>query len=135
MDIHLFRLDLFSYLGLIPNAHAIMDGTMDDVIKQIEEDVKANKVLLYMKGSKVWPQCGFSATVVQILQHLGADFETRNILADQDLRSAIKVYSQWPTLPQLYVGGEFVGGCDITRQLFENGELETLLRDAGAISE
>tara|TARA_B100000029_G_scaffold124044_1_gene117537 strand:- start:2066 stop:2404 length:339 start_codon:yes stop_codon:yes gene_type:complete len=112
-----------------------MDGTMDDVIKQIEEDVKANKVLLYMKGSKVWPQCGFSATVVQILQHLGADFETRNILADQELRAAIKVFSQWPTLPQLYVGGEFVGGCDITRQLFENGELETLLRDAGAISE
>ncbi|MBR56878.1 MAG: monothiol glutaredoxin, Grx4 family [Myxococcales bacterium] len=108
---------------------------MDDVIKQIEEDVKANKVLLYMKGSKVWPQCGFSATVVQILQHLGADFETRNILADQELRAAIKVFSQWPTLPQLYVGGEFVGGCDITRQLFENGELETLLRDAGAISE
>ncbi len=108
---------------------------MDDALKQIEEDVKANKVLLYMKGSKVWPQCGFSATCVQILQHLGAEFDTRNILADQELRAAIKVYSKWPTLPQLYVAGEFVGGCDITRQLFENGELETLLRDAGAISE
>jgi monothiol glutaredoxin len=96
--------------------------------EEIKKDTQSNRVVLYMKGNKMAPQCGFSAQVVQVLLNLGVDFETRDILTDEVLRSAIKDFSDWPTLPQLYIDGEFVGGCDIITELYENGELKTLLK-------
>lgn len=106
-----------------------------DIQSEIDKDVKSNKVLVFMKGTKVWPQCGFSATVVEILNHLGAEYETRNVLEDPELRTGIKIYSEWPTIPQIYVDGEFLGGCDIAKQMYQNGELKTTLSEAGALSE
>ncbi len=103
---------------------------MDEIIQkkqEIKQDIEANKILLYMKGSKEFPRCGFSAQVVQILKQLGVPFETRDILEDEVLRQAIKEYSNWPTLPQLYIEGEFIGGCDIVTELFESGELQKRL--------
>ena len=97
---------------------------------QIASLVGAHPVLLFMKGSRHFPQCGFSATVVEILKRSGTEFETVNVLADQAIREGIKEFSSWPTIPQLYVRGEFVGGCDIVREMYENGELETLLAGA-----
>jgi monothiol glutaredoxin len=99
---------------------------------RIQRDIADNKVMLYMKGTPSFPQCGFSARVVQILNHLGAPFATANVLEDSVLRDGIKRFSQWPTIPQLYVGGEFVGGCDIVTEMFQSGELETLLREKAA---
>lgn len=96
-------------------------------LKEIDNDIKANKVILYMKGEKAMPQCGFSARVVQVLNNLGAEYTTRNVLTDNELREAIKVYSDWPTLPQLYVSGEFVGGADIVAEMNDNGELKIVL--------
>jgi len=101
--------------------------TMDQVKNQIQEDITSNKVMLYMKGNKDFPMCGFSNQVVQILNHIGTDYETRNVLDDEGLRAGIKEYSDWPTVPQLYVDGEFVGGCDITIELFQSGELQKLV--------
>ena len=101
------------------------------VLTQIEETIRTNDVVLYMKGTKKIPQCGFSATVAQILERCGADFKDINILADQALREGIKQFSNWPTIPQLYVKGEFIGGCDITREMFTSGELQALLKDKG----
>ena len=95
--------------------------------KEIEVDIKANKIVLYMKGNKMAPQCGFSGQVVQILNQLGVDYQTRDILQDEELRQAIKEFSDWPTLPQLYVNQEFVGGCDIIMELFQSGELKTIV--------
>ena len=95
--------------------------------KEIEVDINDNKILLYMKGNKMAPQCGFSGQVVQILNHLEVEYETRDILQDEVLRQAIKEYSDWPTLPQLYVNQEFVGGCDIIMELFQSGELKTIV--------
>ena len=97
----------------------------EQVKEQIEADIKDNKVMLYMKGNKMAPQCGFSAQVVQILNHVGVEYETKDILQDEDLRQGIKEFSDWPTIPQLYVNSEFVGGCDIVTELFQNGELKT----------
>ncbi len=94
---------------------------------QIDKDVKENQVVLFMKGNKEFPQCGFSARVVQILNQQGATFVTRDVLADPVLRDAIKQYSDWPTLPQLYVKGEFVGGCDIVTEMAQKNELAPLL--------
>src|SRR6186997_2315377 len=99
--------------------------------ERIEADIKANPVVLYMKGTPVFPQCGFSATVVQILSHMGIKFKGIDVLADQSVREGIKEFSSWPTIPQLYVKGEFVGGCDIIREMFETGELKTLLEEKG----
>ena len=90
---------------------------------RIRQDISSNDVVLYMKGTPVFPQCGFSAAVVQVLSHLGVPFKGIDILADPELREGIKVFSNWPTIPQLYVKGEFVGGCDIIREMFETGEL------------
>jgi monothiol glutaredoxin len=104
---------------------------MSDVQAKIAEDVKNNPVLLYMKGTPVFPQCGFSSVAVQILTHLGAKFETRDVLADADVRNGIKEFSNWPTIPQLYVQGEFVGGCDILKEMYQSGELEALLKEKG----
>ncbi len=101
------------------------------VIERIESDVKENDVVLYMKGTPVFPQCGFSAAVVQILTHVGVKFKGIDILMDPSLREGIKEYSEWPTIPQLYVKGEFVGGCDIVREMYESGELKQMLENKG----
>jgi len=101
-------------------------------IAGIESAIKNNKIVLFMKGSKAMPQCGFSATVVQILKNCGADFADVNVLADAGLREAIKQYSNWPTIPQLYIDGEFIGGCDIAREMYESGELKELLSPKAA---
>ena len=94
---------------------------------QIKKEIETHPVILYMKGSKIMPMCGFSAQVVNILTELGIEFETRDVLLDDELRSGIKTFSNWPTLPQLYINGEFIGGCDIVTQLFEQGELKKLI--------
>jgi monothiol glutaredoxin len=104
---------------------------MNDVQKEIDDAIKANDVVLFMKGTRQMPQCGFSAQVVQILDKLGVNFKDVNILASGELREGIKAYSNWPTTPQLYIKGEFIGGCDITREMFESGELQTLLKEKG----
>ncbi len=101
------------------------------VHERIQGEITANPVMLYMKGNAMFPQCGFSARVVQILTHLGVPFQTANVLEDPALRDGVKEFSQWPTVPQLYVKGEFVGGCDIITEMYQSGELETLLTDKG----
>ena len=101
------------------------------VIERIESDIADNDVVLYMKGSPVFPQCGFSAAVVQVLTHLGVRFRGIDVLADPEIRDGVKSFSNWPTIPQLYVKGEFVGGCDIVREMFENGELADHMTAAG----
>ena len=101
------------------------------VFERIEADLKANPVVLFMKGTPVFPQCGFSARVVQILSHLGVPFKGVNVLEDMEIREGIKAYANWPTIPQLYIGGEFVGGCDIIMEMFQAGELSTLMKDKG----
>lgn len=95
----------------------------------ISKDIKENDVVLFMKGTPEAPMCGFSATVVQILKHLGVKFKGVNILEDESLREGIKIYSDWPTIPQLYIKGEFIGGCDITKEMFQTGELQALLKE------
>ena len=101
------------------------------ITERIQGDVTENPVMLYMKGTAMFPQCGFSARVVQILTHLGVPFHTANVLEDPELRDGVKHYSNWPTIPQLYVKGEFIGGCDIVIEMFQSGELETLLAEKG----
>ena len=105
---------------------------MDENTRQrIQTEVDTNDVLLFMKGTPVFPQCGFSAAVIQVLSHLQVKFNSVNVLDDMDIREGIKHYSDWPTIPQLYVKGEFVGGCDIIREMFETGELSTFLAEKG----
>jgi monothiol glutaredoxin len=101
------------------------------VFDRIENEIQSNPVVLYMKGTPVFPQCGFSARVVQILSHMGVPFHGVNVLEDMEIREGIKAYASWPTIPQLYVKGEFVGGCDIVTEMFQNGELATLLTEKG----
>ena len=109
---------------------------LDDITRErIQTEVDANDVLLYMKGTPVLPQCGFSAAVIQVLSHLQVKFSSINVLEDPDIRDGIKQYSDWPTIPQLYVKGEFVGGCDIIREMYETGELKTFLEEKGLHSE
>lgn len=98
---------------------------------KIKSDVTANEVMLFMKGTPQFPQCGFSAAVVQILDYLGVKYSTDNVLDSDDLREGIKSFSDWPTIPQLYVKGEFVGGCDIVKEMFENGELRSFFEGKG----
>jgi monothiol glutaredoxin len=105
-----------------------MDITVHDRIRQ---QVTDNPVVLFMKGTPVFPQCGFSATVVQILSHLGIKFKGIDVLADSSVREGIKEFSSWPTIPQLYVKGEFIGGCDIIREMFETGELQQVFEEKG----
>jgi monothiol glutaredoxin len=105
--------------------------TDQTVLDRIKGDVAANQVVLFMKGSPVFPQCGFSARVVQILTHLGVKFKGIDVLQDPSIRQGIKDYSSWPTIPQLYVKGEFVGGCDIISEMYESGELQDLLVKSG----
>jgi monothiol glutaredoxin len=109
---------------------------LDDTTRErIQTEVDANDVLLFMKGTPVFPQCGFSAAVIQVLSHLQVKFSSVNVLEDPDVRDGIKQYSDWPTIPQLYVKGEFVGGCDIIREMYETGELKTFLEEKGLYSE
>ncbi len=104
---------------------------MDSVKDRIEADLKANDVVLYMKGTPVFPQCGFSAAVVQVLTHIGVKFKGINVLEDPEIRNGIKEFANWPTIPQLYIKGEFVGGCDIVREMYQTGELTDLLQNKG----
>jgi monothiol glutaredoxin len=105
--------------------------TTNPMHEKIAKDVAENDVMLFMKGTPVFPQCGFSAAVVQILSELGVKFKSVDVLKDAEIRQGIKEFSNWPTIPQLYVKGEFVGGCDIVREMFEGGELETFLAEKG----
>jgi monothiol glutaredoxin len=105
--------------------------TDPNVADRIKRDIADNDVVLYMKGTPVFPQCGFSAAVVQVLTHLGVKFKGIDVLQDPSLRQGIKEFSSWPTVPQLYVKGEFVGGCDIVREMYETGELTELLSAKG----
>ena len=101
------------------------------VTDKIAKDVAENDVLLFMKGTPVFPQCGFSAAVVHVLSELGVKFKAVDVLKDAEIRQGIKEFSNWPTIPQLYVKGEFVGGCDIIKEMFEQGELDTYLSERG----
>ena len=102
--------------------------TMSDIHEEIKKDIETHPVILFMKGSKLMPHCGFSARVVDVLNQQGVAYETRDVLKDDVLRQGIKEFSNWPTLPQLYIDGKFIGGCDIVLQLHEEGKLEELLR-------
>ena len=104
---------------------------MSEIQAWIDNEVKSNDVVLFMKGTPTFPQCGFSSQVVQILDYLGIDYKGVNVLENMDIRQGIKEYSNWPTIPQLYVKGEFVGGCDIVREMFQEGELKTFLSEKG----
>lgn len=108
---------------------------MSDAHQDIQSKIDANPVMLFMKGNPQFPQCGFSAAVVQILDYLGVEFGSENVLASDEMRNGIKTFSDWPTIPQLYVKGEFIGGCDIVKQMFEQGELKPLLAEKGVLPE
>ena len=101
------------------------------VFDRIQADITDNPVVLYMKGTPMFPQCGFSARVLQILSHMNVKFKGVNVLEDPSLRDGVKQFTNWPTIPQLYVKGEFVGGCDIVTEMFQSGELETMLAEKG----
>ncbi len=103
----------------------------NSVAERIKNDIQSNDVVLYMKGTPVFPQCGFSSTVVQVLTHLGVKFKGIDVLSDPSIREGIKQFSNWPTIPQLYVKGEFIGGADIVREMFQAGELQAQLEKAG----
>ena len=104
---------------------------MSDVNQRIQSEIDDNPVVLFMKGTPVFPQCGFSAMTVQVLQHLGVPFKGVNVLEDMEIREGVKSFSNWPTIPQLYVKGEFVGGCDIVREMYESGELQDMVKEKG----
>ena len=101
------------------------------VFNRIREEIAENPVTVFMKGSPIFPQCGFSAAVVGVLTHMNVKFKGIDVLSDPDIRDGIKAFSNWPTIPQLYVKGEFVGGCDIVREMHQTGELQKLLREKG----
>lgn len=106
-------------------------SNQESIFEQIRADIQNHDVVLYMKGTKKLPQCGFSSVVATIFERLGVEIHDVNILADQELRQAIKDFSDWPTIPQLYIKGEFVGGCDIVREMYETGELQAFLKEKG----
>lgn len=101
-----------------------------NTVDQIKKDIADNKVMLFIKGEKGAPQCGFSSAVMDVFDKLGVAYETKNVLADPELREAIKTFSNWPTIPQIYINGEFIGGCDIIRELSRSGELENLVKSS-----
>lgn len=107
---------------------------IDDAQSRISEVVTKNDVVLFMKGTPLFPQCGFSSKAIAILEHVGVDFQSVDVLQDQGIRQGIKAYSDWPTIPQLYVKGEFVGGSDIMMEMYEAGELTQLMRDKGLVA-
>ena len=104
---------------------------MSEIQQQIDQAVKANDVVLFMKGTPQMPQCGFSSQVIQILDYIGVEYKSVNVLANEEVRQGIKEYSNWPTIPQLYVKGEFLGGCDIIREMFQSGELQQAMTENG----
>lgn len=101
------------------------------IFVEIQNHIDGSEVMLFMKGTPLFPQCGFSARVVQILKHAGVPFASLNVLENQEIREAIKEFSNWPTIPQLYIKGEFIGGCDIVTEMFQSGELQALLNEKG----
>tara|TARA_B100000579_G_C22718568_1_gene798231 strand:- start:724 stop:1044 length:321 start_codon:yes stop_codon:yes gene_type:complete len=103
-----------------------MSELEEGVKSRIEKEISSSDVVLFMKGTPVFPQCGFSSMVSQVLNHIGVEFKGVDVLAEPTLRDGIKAYSDWPTIPQLYVNGEFIGGCDIVKEMYENGELQEL---------
>ena len=103
-----------------------MSNLDENVKKRIQTEIESNNVVLFMKGTPVFPQCGFSSMVSQVLNHMNVEFKGIDVLAESSLRDGIKIFSDWPTVPQLYVKGEFVGGCDIIREMYESGELKQL---------
>ena len=108
---------------------------LDEAIKtRLDSEISSAQVVLFMKGTPVFPQCGFSAATVGVLSHLGVKFRSVNVLEDDSIREGIKIYSDWPTIPQLYVKGEFVGGCDIVKEMFEKGELKKLFESKSLLS-
>ena len=107
---------------------------MSSASERIQSTITSNKIVIFMKGNRNFPMCGFSAATVQVFEELGAPYETVDVLADQEIREGVKVYSNWPTIPQVYIDGKFVGGCDIIRELHETGELEPLVKAALAES-
>lgn len=119
--------DIFKVVGNEAEAPMPEGGDIKEVIGQ---DVANNKVVLYMKGTPDFPQCGFSASTVEMLNEIGVPYEARNVLADPALRQGIKEFSNWPTIPQLYVGGKFIGGCDIVTEMHQRGELAPLVQEA-----
>src|ERR1700741_300208 len=141
---HHFTLDKTG-VGITDRANTgldLLDGSRDgsdaaqkeanmSIEQFIDNEVKSNDVVLFMKGTPQFPQCGFSGQVVQILDHLGVAYKGINVLESDEIREGIKAYAQWPTIPQLYVKGEFVGGCDIIREMFQAGELQSLFKDKG----
>ena len=106
---------------------------MTDIFDKIQQLISQNDVVLFMKGTKDFPQCGFSAAVSHVLRNLNIDFFDVDVLKDQEIRQGIKDFSDWPTIPQLYVKGEFIGGCDIVKEMFQSGELQELLKEKGLI--
>ena len=107
----------------------VMTKQQDEIFAEIRKIIADHNIVLFMKGSPEFPQCGFSATAVRILNHMGVAFKSVDILKNHDLREGVKAFSDWPTIPQLYVKGEFIGGCDILRDMFEAGELKALFAD------
>jgi monothiol glutaredoxin len=101
-----------------------------DVTERIQSAISSNKIMIFMKGTASFPQCGFSAATVEVFEQLGVPFQTADVLSDPELRDGIKRYSNWPTIPQVFIGGKFVGGCDIVRELYENGELKSIVDSA-----
>src|SRR6516165_9979343 len=118
---------------ILKRLQTTQDRTMS-IEQFIDNEVKGNDVVLFMKGTPQMPMCGFSSQVVQILDHLGVTYKGLNVLDSDELRNGIKAYSNWPTIPQLYVKGEFVGGCDIVREMFQGGELQSLLKEKGLLT-
>ena len=108
---------------------------MSDAANRIKDTITSSDVVLFMKGTKEMPQCGFSSRVAGVLNFMGVEYSDVNVLSDENLRQGIKDYSDWPTVPQLYVKGEFVGGCDIVTEMFEAGELQTLIKDSAAAAQ
>ncbi len=103
---------------------------MANALERIKTAIADNRILVFMKGNRNFPQCGFSAATVQMLEQIGAPYETIDVLSDPEVRDEIKAYSNWPTIPQVYIDGKFVGGCDIVRELYETGELQTMVKGA-----
>jgi monothiol glutaredoxin len=103
---------------------------MASALEKVQSAVANNKIMIFMKGNRNFPQCGFSAATIQIFEELGAPYETIDVLSDPEIRDQVKAFSNWPTIPQVYIDGKFVGGCDIVRELHETGELETLVKGA-----
>ena len=103
---------------------------MSDVNDRIRNTIEKNKIVIFMKGNRHFPQCGFSAATVEVFEHLGVPFETVDVLQDMEIREGVKQFTKWPTIPQVFIDGKFVGGCDIVREMFDSGELQPMVKEA-----